>query len=92
MFRRPLVLSPRRSAGFLAAWEAYDPKAASPLSDYALHALLHRDVFDARSGYPTASRARKHHRYRTLDQAVAIAMLAVLGLSGLVIGWVLLAP
>ncbi len=94
MFRRPLVLSPRRSAGFLAAWEAYDPRAASPLSDFALQALLQNGR--GLQFYPTASGRRiakvPEAGSNFVDRLLAVATLGFLAITGLIIGWVLLVP
>jgi hypothetical protein len=94
MFRRPLVLSPRRSTGFLAAWEAYEPKASSPLSGLALQALL-QNRGGLRS-FPSASGKRvgkpPEARSSFVDRLAATATLGLLGITGLIIGWVLLVP
>jgi hypothetical protein len=94
MFRRPLVLSPRRSTGFLAAWEAYDPKAASPLSDFALQALLQNgrglQSFPSGSGKGVGKRPEVGSSFS--DRLAAAVTLGLLGITGLIIAWVLLVP
>jgi hypothetical protein len=86
MFKRskPPLKWPGGSAGFLDAW--------SSTSDRVLHAVLHPEVSiqpPIVSGRVESERKRR--RTASFDDHMAIAVLALLGMSGVAIGWGLFA-
>jgi hypothetical protein len=80
-----------------AAWEAHDLESAppdpSPLSDRALAAILGYEVTDMPAEALRAvqdEQRRRQRPWRLADNVFGFAMLAMLGTSGIVIGWLLL--
>ncbi len=82
MFKRPKPpLWPHRSAGFLDPWPSS--------SDRVLHAVLHSDAPSLRFDSPEAVESDRERRALSNDDHIAIAVLSLLGTSGVLIGWAL---
>lgn len=82
-----------------AAWRAHGghapPPEPSPLSDRALYAIMEygeSDLPPAAHGALEAECQRRGLSASFNDRLITFAVLAVLGLGGIVIGWVLLIP
>jgi hypothetical protein len=80
-----------------AAWVASDREAAPPdpatLSDRALYVVLRyeaQDLLPSEAQEAVDAECRRRGLVPdTVDRLIAITFMAVLGLSGLVIGWIL---
>jgi hypothetical protein len=71
---------PRRSEGLLEPW------ASS--SDRVLHAVLHSEEVSLRFDHIDLVESERERRAPTsIDDQMAIAVLSLLGMSGVVIGW-----
>jgi hypothetical protein len=81
MYRRPKVPSewPLRSEVLLEPWPSS--------SDRVLHAVLHSEEISL--WFDPVEPERKLRGPSSLDNQMAIALLSVLGMSGVVIGWAL---
>ncbi len=82
-----------------AAWRAHGgdapPPEPSPLSDRALYTIMgygESDLPPAAQGALEAECQRRGLSAGFTDRLMTLAVLAVLGLGGIVIGWVLLLP
>lgn len=81
-----------------AAWKAHDLDVKAPdplrLSDRALRAIVQYELADlpveAREAVE-AERGRRMRFLRGAERFAALAMMVVLGISGVLIGWILLA-
>ena len=81
-----------------AAWAAHEREAMPPdpsdLSDRALTAILHYELSDVPAEARRAVSAELRHRQRPwklVDIVMGFAVLAMLAVSGIVVGWFLLA-
>jgi hypothetical protein len=82
-----------------SAWRAHrghaPPPEPSPLSDRALYAIMayeERDLPPAAQSALEAECQRRGLLAGFVDRLITVAVLALLGLVGIVIGWVLLNP
>jgi hypothetical protein len=82
-----------------SAWRAHrghaPPPQPSPLSDRALYAIMayeDRDLPPAAHGALEAECQRRGLSASFIDRLITFAVLALPGLVGIVIGWVLLNP
>ena len=79
-----------------AAWEAHDRHREMPdpgyLSDEALRAVLRYQRADLPTEARRVAEAERWRRVRpaSLNPVLALAVLSLLGIGGVIIGWVLL--
>jgi mono/diheme cytochrome c family protein len=79
-----------------AAWRAHDGHREMPdpayLSDEALRAVLRYERADLPSEARRAVEAERWRRVRpaSVNPVLALAVLALLGIGGVIIGWILL--